>query len=93
MTIGNRQVPQGLPVKMDVVPSRQLNVVHVGVNAGHEVRHRDDPKDSNADSGTIELAVVFSVRATMGHVIIAGKADRDGIDGIGGGRHGIAPFS
>lgn len=29
---------------------------------------------------------------TVRHVIIAGKTDRDGIDGIGDVRHGIAPF-
>lgn len=96
MTVGYRQVPQGLTVKADAVPTRQLNVIHVGVSAGHEVRHWDDPKDSIADSGTIELTIIFSVGTTVRHVIIAGKTDsdgRNGIDGIGGdGRHGIAPF-
>jgi hypothetical protein len=92
VTIGDRQVPEGLPVKTNPVPTRQLNVVHVGVTAGHEVRHRDDIEDSIADSGTIELAIVFSVGTTVRHVIIAGKTDRDGIDGIGDVRHGIAPF-
>ena len=89
MTVGDRQVPQGLPVKPNAVPTRQLNVIHVGVTAGHEVRHRDDPKDSIADSGTIELAIIFSVGTTVRHVIIAGKTDRDGIDGIGDVRHGM----
>lgn len=92
MTVGHRQVPQGLTVKTDAIPARQLDVVHVGVTAGHKVRHRDDPKDSIADSGTIELTIIFSVGTTVRHVIIAGKTDRDGIDGIGDVRHGIAPF-
>lgn len=96
MTVGYHQVPQGLPVKPNAVPARQLDVVHVGVTAGHEVRHRDDPKDSIADSGTIELTIIFSVGTTVRHVIIASKTDsggrRNGIDGIGDVRHGIAPF-
>lgn len=93
MTVGYRQVPQGLPVKPNAVPTRQLNVIHVGVSAGHKVRHRDDIEDSIADSGTIELAIVFSVGTAVRHVIIAGKTDRGGIDGLGGdGRHGMAPF-
>lgn len=30
VTVGDRQVPQGLPVKPNAVPTRQLNVIHVG---------------------------------------------------------------
>lgn len=97
MTVGYRELTQGLTIRTNGVPTRQLDVVHVGVTACHEVRHLDYPKDSTADSGTIELTEVFSVRALLGQVIMAGKADRDGIDGIGGGggggRHGSAPFS
>lgn len=30
VTVGDRQVPEGLPVKTDAIPARQLDVVHVG---------------------------------------------------------------
>lgn len=83
--------------QLNDVPTRQLNVVKVGVSAGHEVRQRDYPKDSIADSRAIKLAVVFSVGAGTRHVRLTGNDDVgvvDGIDEIGVCHgHGIAPFS
>lgn len=98
MPVGDRKHTTRYLRKLDVVPTRQLDVVKMGVSAGHEVRHRDDPKDSITDSRTIELTIIFSVGMGARHVRLTGNDDDgsvvDGIDEIGvGHRHGIAPFS